>query len=139
MDSSGQRTAANSGREMFGRGVVSYTSRMVFDRSMPSDSVLWIVASGLRRFDITNGVVTTVPINLDWIVTLCCIPTGTQILANDSAIYSFDPRTNTLNKLAGAGTEEARGFADGSGEQARIDAPRGGGSGCGAVRLHRRS
>ncbi len=110
-------------------------THIVFDRSSSSDggkepeseSVLWIVSDDLCRFDLktrtlTNPLRGVLPVaELCSTASACCTLNGTLIVATHNTLYSIDPRTRQLNILAG--TKRDPGHKDGSGEQARFNAP----------------
>ncbi len=100
----------------------SYPSSLVFDRSphLIPESVLWIVAGQLRRFDLRKRVVTTVlfGLALSQNASIDSTPSGMLIVANGDLISLFDTRTGTKKQLAGSASES--GYMDGPDGKARF-------------------
>ncbi len=100
-------------------------TRMVFDRSsnVEPESAMWIVATGLRRFDIKHGVVTTVqlPLKPDAVTSIDSTPAGALIVVIQNCVCLIDPRTQKVDKLAGSESEAD--FVDGAGVNARFNSP----------------
>ncbi len=127
---------------------ITYPRSLVFDRtSSPSpsraataaagveppaaDSVLWIAANYLRRFDLTTRSLTTYRLRfkLSTHASMSFLSDGVMIIVNSNAVYAFDPRTGIKcaadSVVLVAGRVNSWDFADGVGLEALFSWPRG--------------
>ncbi len=112
-------TVVGNGRRetVDGKGVqasIHSPAQLAFDRrssSSEDESVLWIAAKVLRRLDLTTRTITTVdvPIHVSdagdglKLSSVECSSNGTLILAHRNTLYSFNPQSRQVDRLAGAG------------------------------------